>query len=193
MPVSPEHAKARHLRSLPAALTLSVALLSCSPQTETSAPQPRPVRTATIEKSGAGQPITLTGRIEAEDEVALAFRISGRVLENDRKLGDRVEARQVVARLESQNERNTGSASQPCRSQGQLTQARSHFERQDTLLQQGWTTRANHDQAKQALQTAESQVDAAIWPACTTSPAAGPTAVITPGASALSSVKLTRS
>src|SRR4029079_4945002 len=26
---------------------------------------------------------------------------------------------------------------------------------------QGWTTRANHDQAKQALQTAESQVDAA--------------------------------
>ena len=45
--------------------------------------------------------------------------------------------------------------------QGQLTQARNHFERQDTLLEQGWTTRANHDQAKQALQTAQSQVDAA--------------------------------
>jgi len=163
MPVSLQHAKARHLCSLSAALTLSVALLSCSPQTETSAPQPRPVRTATIEKSGAGQPITLTGRIEAEDEVALAFRISGRVLENDRKLGDRVEAGQVVARLESQNERNTLRAAQAnlVASQGQLTQARSHFGRQDTLLYQGWTTRENYDQAKQLLQTSESQVYAA--------------------------------
>ena len=45
--------------------------------------------------------------------------------------------------------------------QGQLTQARNHFERQDTLLKQGWTTRVNHDQATQALQTTQSQVEAA--------------------------------
>src|SRR5215510_2155702 len=122
-----------------AALVVSVTLCSCSPQTETSAPQPRPVRTVTIEKREAGQPITLTGRIEAEDEVALAFRISGRVLENNRKLGDRVEAGQVVARLEAQNERNELRAAQAnlIASQGQLTQARNHFERQDTLLKQG--------------------------------------------------------
>src|SRR5215510_10208217 len=161
MPASIRHA--RQLHSVAALLTLTATLLSCSPQTETSAPQPRPVRTATIEKREAGQPVILTGRIEAEDEVALAFRISGRVLENNRKLGDRVEAGQIVALLESQNERNTLRAAQAnlIASQGQLTQARNHFERQDTLLQQGWTTRANHDQAKQALQTAESQVDAA--------------------------------
>lgn len=141
----------------------SVLLAACSPQTEVAAPQPRPVRTATIEKREAGVPITLTGRIEAEDEVALAFRISGRVLENNRKLGDRLEAGDVVARLESQNERNALRAAQAnlVSAQGQLTQARNHFERQDTLLNQGWTTRANHDQATQALQTATSQVDAA--------------------------------
>jgi RND family efflux transporter MFP subunit len=45
--------------------------------------------------------------------------------------------------------------------QGQLTQARNHFERQQTLLAQGWTTRANYDVATQAQQTAQSQVDAA--------------------------------
>jgi RND family efflux transporter MFP subunit len=107
-------------------------------------------------------PVTLTGRIEAEDEVALAFRISGRLLENDRMLGDRLEPGQVVARLESQNERNALRAAQAnlAAAEGQLTQARNHFERQDTLLKQGWTTRANHDQAKQAQQTAQSQVDA---------------------------------
>src|SRR5215467_1204820 len=157
------HATARIAYSVAAALTLSLLLSSCSPQTEASAPQPRPVRTATVEKREAGVPITLTGRIEAEDEVALAFRISGRVLENDRKLGDRVEAGQVVARLESQNERNALRAAQAnlTAAQGQLTQARNHFERQDTLLEQGWTTRANHEQAKQAQQTAQAQVDAA--------------------------------
>ena len=161
MQMSIDHA--RKLLAAAAALLVSVVLCSCSPQTETAAPQPRPVRTVTIEQREAGTAITLTGRIEAEDEVALAFRISGRVLENDRKLGDRIEAGQVVARLESQNERNTLRAAQAnlAASQGQLTQARNHFERQDTLLKQGWTTRANHDQAKQAQQTAESQVDAA--------------------------------
>ena len=165
MPTCIEHAKVRGraVHVALAVLMLLVALSACSPQTETAAPQPRPVRTATVEQREAGASTTLTGRIEAEDEVALAFRISGRVLENNRKLGDRIEAGQVVARLESQNERNTLRAAQAnlIASQGQLTQARNHFERQDTLLKQGWTTRANHDQAKQALQTAESQVDAA--------------------------------
>ena len=144
-------------------LAMPAFLAACQPDNETAAPAARPVRTVTIDKREAGVPITLTGRIEAEDEVALAFRISGRVLENDRKLGDRLEPGQVVARLESQNERNALRAAQAnlVASEGQLTQARNHFERQDTLLKQGWTTRANHDQAKQALQTAELQVDAA--------------------------------
>ena len=108
-------------------------------------------------------PITLTGRIEAEDEVALAFRISGRLLENGGKLGDRVQPGQVVARVESQNELNALRTAQAnlAAAQGKLTQARNQLERQDTLLKQGWTTRVNHDQATQALQTAQSQVDAA--------------------------------
>ena len=159
------HLQANHriLRNALLALALPMLLAACQPDNETAAPAARPVRTVTIDKREAGVPITLTGRIEAEDEAALAFRISGRVLDNDRKLGDRVAPGQIVARLESQNERNALRAAQAnfVASEGQLTQARNHFERQDTLLQQGWTTRANHDQAKQAQQTAQSQVDAA--------------------------------
>jgi membrane fusion protein, multidrug efflux system len=121
------------------------------------------VRTITVERNAAGVPVTLTGRIEAEDEVKLGFRIAGRVLENNNKQGDRVKAGQVVARLESQNELNGLRTAQAAlaAAQGQLTQARNHFERQDTLLQQGWTTRSNHDQAKQAQQTAQAGVEAA--------------------------------
>jgi membrane fusion protein, multidrug efflux system len=140
-----------------------MALAACQNETEQAAPEVRPVRTITVEKREAGTPVTLTGRIEAEDEVALAFRISGRLLENANRLGDRVEAGAVVARLEPQNELNALRAAQAKLSatEGQLTQAQNHFDRQDTLLKQGWTTRANHDQAAQALQTAQSQVDAA--------------------------------
>ena len=157
----------RHaFRSIQVAFALSIvpAMLSaCRPDAEVAAPVARPVRTVTVEKREAGVPVTLTGRIEAEDSVSLSFRISGRIIEDAVKLGDQVQSGQLVARLESQNENNALRSAQAnlTAAQGQLTQARNHFERQDTLLKQGWTTRANHDQAKQAQQTAQAQVDAA--------------------------------
>jgi RND family efflux transporter MFP subunit len=143
--------------------TLAVTLAGCRPEAESGPPEARPVRIVVVEKREVGEPITLTGRIEAEDEVDLAFRISGRLLESNLKLGDEVKAGQLVARLEPQNELNTLRAAKAglAAAQGQLTQARNHFERQETLLQQGWTTRVNYDQATQARQTAQSQVDAA--------------------------------
>ena len=140
-----------------------LALSACSKKEEATAAPPRPVRTLTVEKSEAGTPIVMTGRIEAKDEVNLAFRISGRLLENNLRQGDRVEAGQVVARLEPQNEQNTLRAAEAASAvaEAALTQAQNHFDRQDTLLNQGWTTRANHDLALKALQTAQAQVDAA--------------------------------
>jgi RND family efflux transporter MFP subunit len=156
----------RTFRSIQLAFALSIVpalLAACRPEAEVAAPAARPVRTITVEKREAGVPVTLTGRIEAEDSVTLSFRISGRIIESDVKLGDQVTSGQLVARLESQNESNALRSTQAnlAAAQGQLTQARNHFERQDTLLEQGWTTRANHDQAKQAQQTAQAQVDAA--------------------------------
>src|ERR1700749_2928114 len=139
-------------------------LAACGRQAETeTAPPPRPVRTTTVEKRETSMPLTFTGRIDAEDEVSVAFRISGLLLANDTKIGDRVEAGQLLARLESQNELNALRQAQAglAAAQGQLTQARNHYERQETLLAQGWTTRANFDAATQAQQTAQSQVDAA--------------------------------
>nr|WP_028161482.1 efflux RND transporter periplasmic adaptor subunit [Bradyrhizobium elkanii] len=147
-----------------AAVASSLVLAACERETETAAaPTPRPVRTITVVKRETGTPLTFTGRIEAEDEVSVAFRISGRLLANDTKLGDRVKAGQVLAQLESQNEMNGLRQAQAAlaAAQGQLTQARNHFDRQQTLLAQGWTTQANFDVASKAQQTAQSQVDAA--------------------------------
>lgn len=161
-------ARYRHAMVAPSAgcrilLAAAGALLSCGcqPEADNAAPQARPVRGIAVERREAAVPVTLTGRIEAEDEAALGFRIAGRIIENKLKLGDRVEPGQVLARLESQNELNALRAAQAnlAAAQGQLVQARNHFERQDALMAQGFTTRPLFDQAKQALQTAQSQVD----------------------------------
>ncbi|OPH81924.1 efflux RND transporter periplasmic adaptor subunit [Nitrobacter vulgaris] len=144
--------------------TCALTLGACGrEEAKNDTPAPRIVRTSTVEKRKVTTPLTFSGRIEAEDEVNIAFRISGRLLNNETKIGDRVKAGQVLARLEPQNELNGLRQAQAAlaAAQGQLTQARNHFNRQETLLAQGWTTRANFDVATQAQQTAQSQVDAA--------------------------------
>ncbi|MGY8630922.1 efflux RND transporter periplasmic adaptor subunit [Bradyrhizobium sp. 14AA] len=154
----------RTLRTTILAGAASMLLAACERDAAKDvAPAPRPVRTTTIEKRESPTPFTFTGHIEAEDEMSVAFRISGRLLANNTRLGDRVEAGQLLAQLESQNELNALRQAQAAlaAAQGQLTQARNHFERQQTLLAQGWTTRANFEAATQAQQTAQSQVDAA--------------------------------
>jgi RND family efflux transporter MFP subunit len=156
-------AKTHQWRTVLLAFALPMLLAACERKPEAVAPQARPVRTVTVEKHEAGSPVTLTGRIEAEDEVSLGFRIAGRLHENSAKLGNRVQPGEVVARLEPQNELNglRSAEANLTAAQAQLTVAQNHFERQDTLLKQGWTTRSNWDQAKQALQTTQAQVDSA--------------------------------
>jgi multidrug efflux pump subunit AcrA (membrane-fusion protein) len=69
--------------------------------------------------------------------------------------GDRVTSDQVVAKLDPQNELNSLRSARAALSgaMARLEQDSNHFDRQDTLLKQGWTTRANFDQAQQALRT----------------------------------------
>jgi membrane fusion protein, multidrug efflux system len=52
-----------------------VFLTACQPDAETSAPQARPVRTVTVVKRDVGETVSYIGRIEAEDEARLAFRV----------------------------------------------------------------------------------------------------------------------
>lgn len=141
----------------------SLTLTACREQPENNEAEIRPVRTITVEKRESGIPLVLTGRIESADEAALGFRVSGRMLERTVTVGDRVQAGQLVARLEPQNEMNALRSAQAnlAAAQAQLTEASNRFERQETLLGQGWTTRTLFDQAEKSRQTAKAQVDAA--------------------------------
>src|SRR5271169_2789910 len=144
-----------------AAPGLVVMLSGCKQETANETPPLRPVRTVVVEKGGLGETVVLTGQLQAEKEVALAFRIGGRIIERSVDTGDSVTTDQVVARLDPQNELNGLRSARAALSaaNARLEQDSNHFDRQETLLQQGWTTRANFDQAQKALRTAQAAVD----------------------------------
>ena len=143
---------------------LALALLSaCQPEADTAPPQVRPVRTVTVVKREVGETVSYTGRIQAENETRLSFRISGRMVERSVNVGDHVEPGQVVAKLEPQDELNALRTAQAsvAAAQGQLNQAQSNFDRQQTLLARDIASRAQFEQAESALKTARAQLDTA--------------------------------
>ena len=60
----------------------------------------------TVERRADGETVSFTGQIRAKDQVNLAFRIDGRMIERPVNVGDVLAAGQVVARLDPQNEQN---------------------------------------------------------------------------------------
>src|SRR5262249_58663473 len=86
-------------RILPLAAVATAALLAaCRPETETAVPEARPVRTVTVAKREVGEVLTFTGRIEAENETRLSFRIGGRKGGGAAQIGQHVSSREVWAR-----------------------------------------------------------------------------------------------
>jgi len=152
--------RARH--ALLALATLFL-LAACEPSAEPTAPEIRPVRVVTIEERAGGDTVSLTGTVQAEMEVDLAFRIDGRMTERSVSVGDQVEPGQIVARLDPQNEENALRAARAdlAAARGQLVEAQNNYGRQSTLLQDGWTTRVRYDEARQNLETAQSRADSA--------------------------------
>src|SRR4030095_5576 len=86
--------------AIPMALAL-LALGACKKKTE-PAPVVRPVRSIVVEKRQVGDPAVGTGHLRARDEVNLAFRIAGRMIQRKMGVGDRVEAGQLVALLDAE-------------------------------------------------------------------------------------------
>src|SRR6478672_678366 len=110
------------------AALLSAALAGCD-KPPPPATQARPVRTATVERRAEGELVSLTGQVRARDQASLAFRISGRVFERLVDVGDVVQAGQVVARLDPQDQQNSLRTSQAklAAAEATLTQTRLAF------------------------------------------------------------------
>ena len=126
-------------------------------------PLVRPVQTIVVHYGAAGEPVTLSGQIQAQTEANLAFRIGGRLIERRVSVGDRVTPGQVVARIESQDPQNSLRSAQAdlSASQATLVQARNNEARYRALVSTGVISRAQYDDAQQQLAAAQSRVTAA--------------------------------
>lgn len=165
MTIDPEHMPRaaqllRRVIAIVGTLLVAASVAACNKKAART-PEPRPVRTVTVELPAHGATVSFTGQIRAKDQVNLAFRLDGRMIERQVSVGDVITAGQVVARLDSQNEQNAlrSAEAQLASAQATLTQARLAFGRQQELLKNGWTPRARFDDAQEALRTAEAQVD----------------------------------
>ncbi len=146
-----------------AAAALIAAVVTGCNQTAPPTEAARPVRAVTVHDGAEGEIVSLTGQIRAKDEVSLAFRLDGRMIERPVQVGDRVAAGQIVARLDPQIQDNALQSAQAnlAALQAVLTQARLTFGRQQELLKNGWTPRANYDEGQQKLLSAQAAVDSA--------------------------------
>jgi RND family efflux transporter MFP subunit len=129
---------------------------------DTAPPPVRPVRVVTVEKLPGGETATLTGTVQAKEDVSLSFRTGGQLIERLVNVGDTVEAGQVVARLDSEIEAQAVLAARAnlAGARAQLADARSTVERYEPMVARGFVARQQFDRAVETRNAAQAQVDA---------------------------------
>jgi RND family efflux transporter MFP subunit len=140
----------------------SLWLGACEQQSPPAA-QVRPVRAVKVEHRIISEPLVMVGQIKPQDEVNIAFRADGRLIDRPVNLGDRIAVGNIVARIESRTEQNAveGAEADVAAAQANLAQVEKAEARQSDLLKRGVTSRASYDQALQQLQAAQAQLDGA--------------------------------
>lgn len=148
--------------AIPIALVSLLLLGACDKKME-SEPVVRAVRSIVVEKREVGDPIVATGNLRARDEVNLAFRLSGKLIQRTLDVGDKVKAGQTVARLDDQIERNARNAAQAdlIAAQAAVEQSEAYEKRLKGLLLEKAVSRNDYEVALRQLKTAKAQVNAA--------------------------------
>src|SRR2546423_5669390 len=145
-------------------LVIAVALMltACSKE-QPKKVEIRTVRVTLVQHALSGDTISLTGQIQAKDQINLAFRIGGRLQERNVTVGDPVTPGQIVARIEPQDFQNALRSAEAdlASAKAVLANAQATEGRQSELLSKGFATRVQYDQAEQGLKTAQAQVESA--------------------------------
>ena len=129
------------------------------------APEVRPgPRRSRSSKRAGGETVALTGTVQAQTEINLAFRIDGRLVERIVNVGDTRapgparRAARLAERGEHACRRRARSSPRRARSS---TEARNNFVRFRDLVAENAVSRASFEQAESMQKTAESQVESA--------------------------------
>ncbi len=154
------------MRFLKAVLALSVclAVAACEEQQAAAPEQPvRAIKSFTVSKRAGEQVRQIAGVTEAAKVTDLAFESGGKIVALSVDIGDKVEAGQVVARLDPEpfDLRVLSSQAQVKDAQSRLTDAQTKFGQQRQLYEQGYAAKTAYDSALATKQSAESALEIA--------------------------------
>ncbi|MBV9566238.1 MAG: efflux RND transporter periplasmic adaptor subunit [Bradyrhizobium sp.] len=152
-----------HLGATVAIALLAASLGACNDGSGTAIKPATFVRTEVVQPRNRQTSATVTGEVRARYTADLSFRVSGRVIERFVDVGARVDPGKVLARLDPTEQRADVEAATAAvtAAESQLRVATATFERQKTLIAEGFTTRVAFDKAQEGLLDAEGQLETA--------------------------------
>ena len=157
-------------RAIPRPMSVALALVllaaplgACDDRSAAPGERAAVVHTERVQPRDGQTAVTLTGEVQARFSADLSFRVSGRVFERLVDVGAHVNTGDVLARLDPAEQQADFDAATAgvAAAEAQLRVAQATFDRQNSLLSHGFTTRIAYDQAQEQLRTAQSTLESA--------------------------------
>jgi RND family efflux transporter MFP subunit len=144
------------------ALSVVTLLTACEKEKPTAEYLPR-VFVQVVKPANYAAPVTLTGDIQARIQTELSFRVGGKIIQRSVDVGDRVTAKQVLAKLDPKDLQTSvdSAEAQVVAEQALVKQNAAAFVRQQKLLPKGYTSQSEYDSAQAALRSSQSALSAA--------------------------------
>jgi len=148
--------------ALSALVALAAAVSGCGRE-QASAPAPRPVVAMPAQADAALPAWTLPGEVQARYSTPLSFRVGGKIIERQVRLGDTVKPGQVVARLDPADAAKNAAAARAALSaaQHQLDYARQQLDRDRAQARENLIAATQLEQTRNAYASALAQRDQA--------------------------------
>ncbi|MBA4273384.1 MAG: efflux RND transporter periplasmic adaptor subunit [Pseudomonas sp.] len=143
-------------------LGLLTLLAACGDKKQVEKELPR-VFVQEVKPADYAASVTLTGDVQARVQTDLSFRVGGKIIQRSVDVGDRVTAKQVLAKLDPKDlQTNVDSAqAQVVAEQARVKQSAAAFVRQQKLLPKGYTSQSEYDAAQAQLRSSQSALTAA--------------------------------
>ncbi|MDA7866465.1 efflux RND transporter periplasmic adaptor subunit [Verrucomicrobia bacterium] len=138
-----------------AVFALSLFIVSCAE--EESAPlKPRVVKTFQVSEPSETYQRSFSGQLKASEGTGIGFQVNGRILDLDVKVGSRIEAEEVLARLDDSDYQN-----QLADANAKLSQARKELQRTRLLFEAENASQSQIDSATARSLSAEAAAELA--------------------------------
>lgn len=137
-------------------------LLGCGKEKPADPALPR-VQVQEVKTAEFAAAVALTGDIQARVQTQLSFRVGGKIIQRMVDVGDRITAKQVLAKLDPKDLQTSvdSAIAAEAAEQARVKQTAAAFVRQQKLLPKGYTSKSEYDSAQAQLRSSQSALKAA--------------------------------